>query len=169
MLKQSILIVLVLCSLSACKTKKETKQKPEMLAEQLFHNVYSGDLARIDSLVSDDMVASYPIFEKLFGTKAIRGREAYKKYAAHFNQVWTDAQITVNEAVTENKSVVLVWSFSAVRTKTTPDSSVVAGKKYSWGGITLFHFNDSGKINLETGEESSPGPIARLEPDSISN
>jgi len=140
-----------------------------MLAEQLFHSVYSGNLEKIDSLVSDDMVASYPIFEQLFGTKAIRGREAYKKYATHFNQGWTDEQITINEAVSEDKNVVLVWSFSALRTETAPDSSVVAGKKYSWGGITLFHFNEQGKINLETGEESSPGPIERLKPDTISN
>ena len=47
--------------------------------------------------------------------------------------------------------------------KTEQDSSVIAGREYSWGGITLFHFNESGKIIAEIGEESSPGPFERLE------
>jgi hypothetical protein len=46
---------------------------------------------------------------------------------------------------------------------TEKDSSIVAGHEYSWGGITLFYFNDSDEIRAEIGEESSPGPIERLE------
>lgn len=45
---------------------------------------------------------------------------------------------------------------------TAQDSTVVAGKVYSWGGITVFNFDESGKIIEEIGEESSPGPWARL-------
>jgi len=169
MLKQTTIIVFAFCSLSACTMKKKNEQKPELLAKQLFYSVYGDNQSDIDSLISDDIVASYPIFKRLYGTMAIRGREAYKRHVLNFNQEWTDGQITINEAIVEDKSVVLVWTFRAVSKNTAQDSSIVAGKEYNWGGITLFHFNDSGKINLETGEESSPGPIERLEPETVFN
>ena len=168
MLKRSLIIILALCLFSACETSKITNQERKQLAEQLFRSVYGGDTSQIDSLVSDDVVSSYPIFEQLFGTKAIRGRESLKNFAIGFGERWNDAQVTIREAIAEDESVVLLWSFSAKRMKTEQDSSVVAGQEYSWGGITLYHFNESGKIIAEIGEESSPGPFERLELNSIS-
>ena len=169
MLKGSLIIVFTLCLFSACETSKDTYQEQKELAEQLFRSVYGGDPSQIDSLVSNDVVSSYPIFEQLFGTKAIRGREALKNFAIGFGERWNDAQVIVHEAIAEDENVVLIWSFSAKRMTTEQDSSVVAGEEYnSWGGITLFRFNESGKIIAEIGEESSPGPIKRIEFDNDS-
>ena len=113
------------------------------------------------------MISSYPGFEELFGTKVIRGREAYKNFAIGFGERWTDVHVTFDEEIAEDDKVVLVWSFSKKRITPAQDSSSVADQEYSWGGITLFRFNESGKITAEIGDESSPGPMKRLELDSI--
>lgn len=165
MLKGSLIIVFAIGLFSACETSKNTNQEQKKLAEQLFRSVYGGDPSQIDSLVSNDVVSSYPIFEQLFGTKAIRGREALKNFAIGFGERWNDTKVTVHEAIAEDESVVLIWSFSAKRMTTEQDSSEVAVQEYSWGGITLFRFNESDKIIAEIGEESTPGPIKRLELD----
>ena len=159
-----LIIILALVLISACQQGKSTHQEHKNLAEQLLRSVYVGDTARINDMVSDDIVSTYPVFSQLFGTSALRGREAYEKFAMGFSERWNDAKIIFQEAIAEDTSVVLVWSFIATRMTTTPDSSFVAGREYSWGGITLFHFNESGKITAEIGEESSPGPIGRLKP-----
>jgi len=169
MLKKPLMLICALCIISACEKSKNADQENKAIAEQLFQSVYSGDPSRIDSLVSIDMISSYPVFEELFGTSVIRGREAYKNLAIRFGEQWTDAHVAFDEEIAEDDKVVLVWSFSAKRITSAPDSSSVAGQGYSWGGITLFRFNESGKITAEIGEESSPGPMNRLGPDDISN
>ncbi|MBZ0328300.1 MAG: ester cyclase [Altibacter sp.] len=154
-----------LCTISmfcACESKQTESEQHKDMAKQLFRSIYGGDPSLIDNLVSDDVISSYPIFEQLFGTKAINGRESLKNFATGFGERWNDANVTFHEAIAENKRVVLVWSFSATRVKTEQDSSVVAGKQYNWGGITIFHFNEDGKIIAEIGEESSPGPFERI-------
>jgi hypothetical protein len=157
-----MIFIMGISLLSACEEDNNTIVERKMKAEQLFRSVYGGDPAQIDSLVSHDVVSSYPIFEQLLGTKAIRGREALKNFAIGFGKRWKDAQVTFNEAIAEDNNVVLVWSFSAKRMTTTPDSSFIADQQYSWGGITLFQFDASGKITGEIGEESSPGPLKRI-------
>ena len=159
------ILLIGFCTISmfcACESKQiDTEQRKDM-AEQLFRSIYGGDPSQIDNLVSDDIVSSYPIFEQLFGTKAIRGRDSLKNFAIGFGKRWEDSHVTFHESIAENKRVVLVWSFSAKRMETEKDSSVIAGQQYSWGGITIFHFNENGKIIAEIGEESSPGPFERI-------
>jgi hypothetical protein len=168
LLKTSFIIILTLFVFSACKTGKNSDLERKKLAEQYFRSVYGGDTSGIDSLVSEDVVSSYPVFEQILGTKTISGRDALKDFALGFVERWKDEKIRIDEAVAEGESVVLVWTFSAMSTKTTPDSSLVAGHTYSWGGITLFHFDESGRITGEIGEESSPGPFERLKPGTVS-
>lgn len=151
---------------SACETSKGSKQEHKRIAEQLFRSVYGGNYTEIDSLISDSIEASYPIFEQIFGSVTIRGREAYKNFSIGFNKRWTDGQITIHETIAEDESVVLVWSYKANRILTEPDSSGVETEEYSWNGFTLYHFNKAGKIISETGEESSPVPIENLKLDS---
>jgi hypothetical protein len=148
MLKRSMIVFITFCLCSSCQTNSITNQEHKQLAEQLIRSVYGGDTSQIDSLVSDNVVCSYPIFEELFGSYAIRGPKQYKNFAVEFGRRWSDPKITFHEAIAEDKSVVLVWSFSAIRMNTEQDSSVVAGQEYSWGGITLVQFDESGKINM---------------------
>jgi hypothetical protein len=35
-------------------------------------------------------------------------------------------------------------------------------EEHSWGGITLYRFDEEGKIVAEIGEESAPGPLERV-------
>lgn len=157
------LFIISISLFSACDRNRSTIKERKMKAEQLFRSVYGGHPNQVDSLVTDNIISSYPIFEQIFAKRVIRGRESYKNFALGFAQRWKDAQITINETIAEDNDVVLVWSFSAKRITTTTDSSFIANQEYSWGGITLFQFDEYGKITREIGEESSPGPFGRIE------
>ena len=67
-----------------------------------------------------------------------------------FCQRWTDAQISIHDTVAEGDRVVFLWSFQA-RPVGAPDTDPPSG----WGGITLFRFDEAGKIVAEVGEEST--------------
>lgn len=162
MKKQLSIFFLCTCLLSGCNETNNTSEERKIRAEELFRSVYGGDPSQIDSLVTDNVISTYPIFERLFDEKAIRGRDSYKDFSIGFSERWNQAHVTINEAIAEDNNVVLVWTFKAKKIGTTPDSSYVDGQQYSWGGITLFQFDESGKITAEIGEESSPGPFERI-------
>lgn len=122
-------------------------------AERYIRAVYEGQPAVLDELVDDEIVSSYPIFQQLFQTSALRGLEAVKDFSRGFSRRWSAPAFTVHETIAEDRQVVLVWSFSAHRVDT--------GQDQQWGGMTLVRFNDEGKVIAEIGEESTPGPIAR--------
>ncbi len=146
----------VLLLLSACGgTPALLEADLNASAERFFRGVYGCDAAVVDELASEDIVVSYPIFEQLFNTPSLRGRAAVKKFATGFCSRWEEAQITIHEAVSEGARVVLVWSFLARNAET--------GQQSSWGGITLFRFDETGRIVAEVGEESEPGPAKRLQ------
>jgi ketosteroid isomerase-like protein len=132
------------------------------IAERFFRGVYACDPTVVDDLAGDDIVVSYPIFEKLFDTSAIRGRKAVKDFATGFCERWEDARITIHEAVVEGDRVVLVWSFQARNVGSAQPNVAPTNEEHSWGGITLYRFDEGGKIVAEIGEESAPGPLERV-------
>ncbi len=153
------LLLLSACSNTTANTEAEYKAR----AERFFQGVYGCDPSVVDDLAGDDIVVSYPIFEKLFNAPAIRGREAVNNFATGFCSRWADAQITFHEAVAEGDRVVLVWSFRARDIGSAQQDVPPTNEEHSWGGITLFRFDGAGKIVAEIGEESEPGPVERLE------
>lgn len=132
------------------------------IAERFFRGVYACDPTVVDDLAGDDIVVSYPIFEKLFDTSAIRGSKAVKDFATGFCERWKDARITIHEAVAEGDRVVLVWSFRARNVGSARPGAEPTNEEHSWGGITLYRFDQDGKIVAEIGEESEPGPLERV-------
>lgn len=130
--------------------------------ERYIRGVYGGDPSVVDELAGDEIVSSYPIFTELFGAPTVRGREAMKQFVNRFGSRWTQARLSVHEAIEEGDRVVLVWSFRARRRGAGGQGQPPTDKEHRWGGITLFRFNSEGKIVAEIGEESSPGPFARL-------
>lgn len=145
-----------------CNTGVDVKSDRKALVERFFRGVYGGDPTVVDELASDDIVISYPIFQKLFNKPAIRGREAVKQFAVGFGSRWKDTQVTIHEAVEEGDRVVLLWSFTGRNVATANDSMQPTNEFHSWGGITLYRFNEAGKIVAEIGEESEPGPHERV-------
>jgi hypothetical protein len=135
------------------------------LAEQFFRGVYGGDPSVVDDLAGDDIVISYPIFETLFGTSVIRGREDVKDFATGFRGRWADIRIAIHESVAEEDRVILVWDFRARRVSSGAQGEPPADPESRWGGITLYRFDGAGKIVEEIGEESAPGPIQRMAAD----
>jgi len=133
----------------------ETDRKER--AERFLRGVYGCDPSVLDELASEDVVSSYPVFEKVYGTPALRGREAIEVLVGRFCERWTDARLSVADAVAEGDRVVLVWTFEA-RPKGAPPETPPA----AWGGITRIRFDEAGRIVEELGEESTPGPIERL-------
>ncbi len=132
------------------------------VAEQYFRGVYCGNPAVVAELAAEDIVISYPIFAKLFNKPTLRGKEAAWKFAEDFSNNWLDAELTVHEVVAVPNKVVLVWSYSARQIGSQIEGVEPTNQVHSWGGITLFCFNQEGKIEAEIGEESEPGPMARL-------
>lgn len=143
-------------------TRVVTQPNHQAIAERYFSAIYGGDLSAIDALADKDIVVSYPIFQTVYNAPAIHGREAVKRFATHFCSRWTDAQFTIDEAVDEGDRLAIVWSFQArnvgaIRPGAPPDNQV-----HHWGGISLLRFNRAGQVVAEIGEESEPGPTARL-------
>ena len=132
------------------------------LAERYFRGVYSCDLSVIDELASEDIVVSYPIFEKILNKHSIQGRLAVRDFNAGFCKRWTDMHITIHESIAENNQAVLIWSYRAKNIGSAIQGQEPSNKEESWGGITLIRFNKAGKISAEIGEESAPGPFARI-------
>lgn len=153
------IIFLVLCGLIASTATAQESRKD--LAERFLRGVYACGPSEVEELASDDIVLSYPVFETIFGTPALRGREAVLAFAARFCERWEDREITIHAAVEEGDSVVLIWSFRA--RSTAPESSEPAStnEMQSWGGITFYGFDSAGRISAEIGEESNPGPQGR--------
>ena len=58
--------------------------------------------------------------------------------------------------------MVLMWSFRARDAGLGLQGNPPTYQEHRWGGITLFHFDESGRIEAEIGEESTPGPVGRL-------
>jgi hypothetical protein len=148
---------------SACTTTPvHTEVDRKAVAERYFRGVYGCQPSVIDELAAEEIAVTYPIFQTLFQSVSIRGRQAVKEFAARFCSKWTDARISIDDAVVEGDQVVLVWSFQARDTASVPTGEPPAHQEHRWGGITLFRFDGAGRIVAEIGEESEPGPIARL-------
>jgi ketosteroid isomerase-like protein len=156
--------ILLMCS-SCSTTRIHTETNHKAIAERYFTAIYKCQLSVIDELAGRDIVISYPIFQTLYQTPAIRGRQAVKRFASSFCSKWADAQFTIDEAVEEGNRVAIVWSFQArnvgaIRPAAQPDNQL-----HTWGGISLLRFNSAGQVVEEIGEESDPGPAARLKAD----
>jgi hypothetical protein len=149
-MQRYVLAALLPLLVSACgDAGGDVASERKALAERFFRGVYACDPSVVDDLAGDDIVVSYPIFEKLFNTSAIRGREAVKDFAT-------------GEAVVEKDRVVLVWSFRARNVGSAQPDVAPTNQEHSWGGITLYRFDGEGKIVAEIGEESAPGPVERV-------
>lgn len=149
---------LVLLACGDPPLRSEADLRPS--AERFFNGVFGCDPALIEAVGAEEVVVSYPIFESLFGTSSIRGREAVLRFSAGFCSRWSRPVITIHEVLQDGDRVVLVWEFSATPSAavSTPRSTV----SESWGGISFFRFDADGRVIEELGEESTPGPVARL-------
>lgn len=135
--------------------------KRKQLAVKFLHGIYTGDSSVVDKIAAPDIVVSYPIFGEVFKLPAIRGRKAVRDFAAGFGKRWVDAVVTVRHVMADGDAVVLIWEFQA--RSTNPDN--LGETEYSrkaWGGVTIYRFNEADQIILELGEESTPGPLARV-------
>jgi len=154
-------LALILSALIACdKSRIEVETERIAAAEKFFNAVWGCNPDVIDTLAAEDIVITYPIFEKLFGTTRLKGRDAVKNLSNSFCEKWMEAEITIHEKIFGNDKVVLLWSFSARYIGA--NGRLPANSEQSWGGITIFQFNEKGKIISEIGEESEPGPFKRL-------
>ncbi len=131
-------------------------------AQKWLRGVYGSDPLVVDELAAEEVVLSYPVFQKLFGKSALRGREAVRNFASGFCQRWKDTEITIIETIARDCQVVLIWSFKGRNVASVRDDVKPTNEVHEWGGITLIRFNENGKIVAEIGEESEPGPMGRL-------
>jgi len=156
MVHKSFMLAGLIGGLIACQPGTRMNETHKKLAEEYLRTLYSGDAAALDNLVSDEVVSTYPIYQEILGTEAIRGKEALKEFSKGFGQRWSDPDLSIDETIAEGYDVVVLWSFKATRSD--------SGEEQHWGGITLIRFDQEGRITLEAGEESLPGPSGRLKP-----
>ena len=135
--------------------------KRKSLAIDFLRGIYTGDSSVVDQIAASDIVVSYPIFTDVFNTPVIRGRDAVRDFAIGFGKRWIDASVTVRHVMADGDAVVLVWEFQA-RSADPDNSGDAEQSREAWGGVTLYRFNESNEIMLELGEESTPGPVARV-------
>jgi ketosteroid isomerase-like protein len=140
---------------------EDADAKRKKLAVEFLRGIYTGDPAVVDQIAAPDIVVSYPIFGEIFKTPVIRGREAVRDFAIGFGKRWVDADVTMQHVMADDDAVVLVWEFQARRADS-GNSGDAESTKRAWGGVTLYRFNESDQIMLELGEESTPGPAARV-------
>ena len=131
--------------------------KRKNLTVDFLRGIYTGDPSVVDKIAAPDIVVSYPIFEEIFKTPAIRGRDAVRDFAIGFGKRWVDTSVTVRQVIDDGDTVVLVWEFQA-RSAHRDDAGDAEPSKKTWGGVTLYRFNESNQIMLELGEESASGP-----------
>ena len=160
-MKKYLFIISIPFLFYACSTNLTTDKEHKAIAEKYINGLYGCNPSVVDELAADSIVITYPIFEKIFGSPVIRGRDSVKSFSNHFCSTWKDAQFTFHETIAEGNQVVIVWSFKA-RNVGSIQGRAPTNQEHSWGGITLFRFNEEGKITAEIGEESEPGPIGRL-------
>lgn len=154
----SMVVVLLGCSSSNDLPAAERKAR----AESFVRGVYGCDPSVVDELAADSVVVSYPNFVALYGTSAFRGRDRVRGFARRFCDRWTEPRFTVHEALADGADVALVWSFRARYVGPELPGGPTPGEEQGWGGISLYRFDESGRIAAEIGEESSPGPMARI-------
>jgi hypothetical protein len=154
-------IVLYLLVMLAATTQASGSPEPApphvVAAERWFRALYTCHMEVVHELASPEVVLSYPIFEKLFGRTRFDGVDQVVGFAEGFCRRWAEPEVVVHETFSGPNAAVLVWSFSARST-----AEDAEGSRSSWGGITLVRFDDGGRILAEVGEESDPGPVARL-------
>ena len=146
----------------ACAGESVPASGNRLAAEGFLKGVYACDKSGLDTLAAEDIVISYPVFESIFGTSAIRGRTNVAEFADRFCSRWSDPEITIHEVVEEGDRVVMVWEFAATGADEDSAGAASGPVRQSWGGISFLRFDTSGKVIEELGEESTPGPMARL-------
>jgi hypothetical protein len=161
--KYLLMITLSLLLVSCGKNKTNEAVKYKALAERFFREEYGTNPSVVDEFAAEDIVVSYPSYQRFFGTSNIRGHEAVKKLSAGFCSRWKETQVTFQESIAEGNSVALVWSFKGRMVGSPSPDIQPTNKIESWGGITIYNFNKEGKILREYGLESVPGPIERMQ------
>ena len=159
---QLALLFVLLTLATGCSSQDQSEERNKNRAIAFFRGVYGGDPSVITEFAAEDISLSYPIFQTLFKSPVVVGKEAVMSFAERFSTKWKEPEIIIEEAIADRNVVVMVWSFRARDAFAETSNQSNSDQKKSWGGISIFHFNDAGKILTEYGEESEPGPAERL-------
>ena len=88
------------------------------LARLYFEAAQTGDLAVFDDIIADDFTV-HAIHGKysavISPTGDERGPARLKQFAAEWNTIWRDAQVSIDEIVAEGDRVIVQWTFSGTQ------------------------------------------------------
>lgn len=161
-MKNIVLFIIFILFLSHIIAVVKVTHDNKITAEKFFRGVYGCDPSVVDKFANDSISVSYPVFKRLFNKTEIKGKESVKNFAIGFCSRWENAQITIHESIMEENKVVLFWSFKAKFIGESQLDGPTKNTGYTWGGISLFHFDNEGKVLTEIGEENEKGLIYRL-------
>ena len=158
MVVRVLVLFVVLLDMGCSNNEDRSFDNQSSTAESFFRAIYGCAPENLTGVANPDVATSYPIFETLFDTQVIRGLDAVVAFSNSFCRRWGEPSIAIDDVIGDSDQVVLVWSFSA-NDQLAEDP---AHARQSWGGISVFSFDDLGRVLSEFGEESSPGPSARM-------
>ncbi len=82
-MKKYLFLIIVPLLINSCGTVNN-KEELKALAEKYFHGIYGCDTSVVDEIAAKNIEISYPIFERIFGTPVIKGRDSVKNFVKHF-------------------------------------------------------------------------------------
>jgi hypothetical protein len=167
-MRRLFLIVPALIPIFGCATNSSVADaKREDAAIEFLRGIYTGDSSVVDRLAAPGIVVSYPIFDEIFGEPSIVGREAVRDFAEGFGKRWISGEVIIHDVIIRGDTAVVVWGFRARKAASDGGGQSTLVER-AWGGITLYRFDGEDRIVFEIGEESTPGPAARI-PDAFAD
>lgn len=161
-MKIFVYLFVILFVSSCMKDFIKIESNNKIIAEKFFRGVYGCNPTVVDKYASDSISISYPVFQRLFNKSEIKGKDSVKNFSSGFCSRWENAQITIHESIMEKNKLVMFWSFKARFIGESQLNGLTKNTDHDWGGITIFYFDDEGKVLSEIGEESADGLIYHL-------
>jgi len=161
-MRKIIFFLLAILFISCIKAVVKVTPDKKTIAEKYFRGIYGCDPSVVDRFANDSISVSYPVFMRLFNKTEIKGKKSVKNFASGFCSKWEEAQITIHDSILEENKLVLFWSFNAKFVGESQLNGPEKNTEHAWGGISLFLFDDEGKILSEIGEESPDGMFYHL-------
>jgi steroid delta-isomerase-like uncharacterized protein len=121
-------------------------QENKTVARRFIQVWGKGNLDIIDELASAELSVHYPAFPRV-----LKGIAAFKQHLTGIRSAFGDADIQIEEEITQSHKVLFRWSYSATHQAEFPPGIPPTGKRMTWTGITIYRIAD-GKVVEERGE-----------------
>jgi predicted ester cyclase len=111
-----------------------------------FFAAWHWDLSVIDELAAPDITVAYPLFGEV-----LHGAESFKVALGHVHLRFPDFSFVAEEPLVDGDRAAIAWRGGGTHSSRLLGVPAT-GRRLTWSGITLYHFQD-GRVIAERGEE----------------